>query len=403
MAIEIVNERQAMPMQSSFTKRCVVLHLIESFDQGGSERQALQLAGLLKRDAAYDVRIATIKSGGMLQEIAASLGFVDTPNYPLSSFYDTTFIKSGKRLAEDMRSSGVDIIQTHDFYTNILGMFAARMAKVPVRIASRRDMGDVRSPAQNWLERRAYRLANCTVANCDAIRNKLIAEGMSGEKVVTIRNSIDLQRVKVTTGLSRTDALRQLNLDVAEGAKLVTMVANFRLKAKDHPTLIQAARIVRERVPSVVFVLAGEGPLRVKMEALSRELGIEATVRFLGRCDRLAELLFVSDVCVLSSTSEGLPNVVLEYMAAAKPVVATDVGGVGEAVADGETGYLVKAGDVANMAGRIVELLLDRDKACEMGWTGRRKVEEQFLPQVQLDSVRQLYARLRQGCTSLRT
>ena len=122
---------------------------------------------------------------------------------------------------------------------------------------------------------------------------------------------------------------------------------------KDHPTFLRAAKRVHEAVPEAAFVLAGEGRLTDSLRALAAELGLARDAFFIGRCSRIAELLAVSDVCVLSSKAEGFSNSILEYMAAARPVVVTNVGGAREAVAEGETGYLVEAGDDETMAARI--------------------------------------------------
>ena len=105
---------------------------------------------------------------------------------------------------------------------------------------------------------------------------------------------------------------------------------------------------------------------------------MERDVFFIGRCEKVAELLSVSDVCALSSTAEGFSNAILEYMAAARPVVVTDVGGAREAVIEGETGYIVPAGDDQQMAERMIELLRDPKRARAMGERGKSIVEEKF-------------------------
>ncbi len=116
---------------------------------------------------------------------------------------------------------------------------------------------------------------------------------------------------------------------------------------------------------------------------------------FIGRCNRVADLLAVSEVCVLSSKGvEGFSNSILEYMAASKPVVATDVGGAREAVVDGKTGYIVKPEDHETMAARLISLLREPEKARLMGEEGRRRVQAQFSCEAQLKKVEALYARL---------
>jgi glycosyltransferase involved in cell wall biosynthesis len=131
-----------------------------------------------------------------------------------------------------------------------------------------------------------------------------------------------------------------------------------------------------------------------KTQALAKELGISADVYFTGRCERVADLLAVSDVCVLSSKAEGFSNSILEYMAASRPVVATDVGGAREAIIDGRTGFIVSPGDGTAMAVRLIELLQDPAKAREMGEQGRRIALENFSIDAQVSATEEIYDRL---------
>ena len=130
------------------------------------------------------------------------------------------------------------------------------------------------------------------------------------------------------------------------------------------------------------------------LQALAAQLGLERDVFFLGRCEKVAELLAVSDVCVLSSKAEGFSNAILEYMAAARPVVVTDVGGAREAVAEGETGFLVPSGDDQKMATRIIELLNDPQRARAMGQRGKSIVAARFSADRHLQNTLELYDEL---------
>ena len=114
---------------------------------------------------------------------------------------------------------------------------------------------------------------------------------------------------------------------------------------------------------------------------------------FTGRCASVPDLLAASDICVLSSQAEGFSNSILEYMAAGRAVVATDVGGASEAIVEGQTGYLVKSGDDRTMAERIISLLKDPDKRRAMGAGGRRLVEQRFSCETRLANTVTLYKR----------
>lgn len=370
------------------------LQLIGSFHQGGSERQAVQLTRLLHEQGHYRVRVASLDGTGLLREEVERLGLGEVPSYPLKSFYDLQMVTQLRRFARFLKEQEIAVVQTHDFYSNVFGMAAAALAGVPVRIAARRETGGVRSAAQKLVERGAYRLAHAVVANCEAVRQQVIAEGTRAEKAVTIYNGLEMERVTLGPDFRRDEALAFFGLPRDGARRFVTIVANLRLPVKDHPTFLRAARRVREVLPEAAFVIAGEGELTEPMRAFAAGLGLAEHAFFIGRCADVARLLAVSDVCVLSSRAEGFSNSILEYMAAARPVVATDVGGAREAVIEGETGYIVPPGDDRAMAERVIALLREPQRARAMGERGRRLVEEKFSCAAQLERTEKLYDRL---------
>ncbi|MBA3710902.1 MAG: glycosyltransferase [Pyrinomonadaceae bacterium] len=372
-----------------------ILQLIDSFNQGGTERQTVQLTRLLHGGGRYRVHVACLSGQGPLRAEVERLGLGDIPEFPLTSFYNRNTASQLRRLAAFMRERQIDLVHAHDFYTNIFGMTAAALARIPARIASRRESDGIRSPAKRWVERRAYGLAHAVVANAEAIRQQLIKEGLPPAKVVTVYNGMDTTRVAPQPDLNRAATLAALSLPVAMGRRFVTIVANMRHPMKDQATFLRAARRVREEVPGAAFVLAGEGEQVPSLRSLAAQLGLEPDTFFIGRCARVSDLLAISDVCVLSSKGvEGFSNSIVEYMAAARPVVATDIGGAREAVIDGETGYVVTPEDDETMAARIVSLLRDPELARRMGARGLLDVKEKFSCEAQLERIENLYERL---------
>lgn len=369
-----------------------VLQLIDSFNQGGSERQALQLTRLLYESGRYNVHLACLNPGGSLRSTIDDLDLGEIPSFPLTSFYDRNAVTQLRRFSRWLKSARIDILHTHDFYTNVFGMSGGRLARLPVRIASMRETSGMRSAAQAHVQRFLYSLSHHIVANSNAVREKLIADGTSAEKVTVVYNGLDLRRLD--TNVSRQDALAMLGVPADRPRRFISIVANMRHEVKDYPMFLQAARQVKEAVPDAAFLLAGEGELSDSLRALARELGLEDSTFFLGRCENVAELLSISEACVLSSKAEGFSNSILEYMAAARPVVVTDVGGAREVVVEGETGYLVSSGDDASMAARLIALLRDPENARLMGGRGRRVVEEKFSCEAQLARTEELYDRL---------
>ena len=374
-----------------------VLQLIETFNQGGTERQAVQLTRLLHESNRFEVSVACLgKHGPLLCEVER-LNLGQLPEYPLNSLYNRNAANQARRFARYLRERKIDLVHAHDFYTNIFGMSAAALARVPARIASRRETEGLRSGAQRWVERRAYNLAHAVVANAEAVRQQVIREGVPAAKIVTVYNGLDVARLTPPVELRREEALDLFGLP-REARRYVTIVANMRHTIKDQQTFLRAARRVRDAVPEAAFVLAGEGEQVEPLRAVARELRIERDAFFIGRCARVAELLALSDVCVLSSKGiEGFSNAIIEYMACARPVVATDVGGAREQVMDGETGYIVQPGDDEAMAKHIISLLRDPERAREMGLRGRRIVQEKFSCEAQLERTEKLYEQLLSG------
>jgi L-malate glycosyltransferase len=371
-----------------------VLQLIPTFDQGGSERQAVQLARLLKESGRCRVRVACLRRGGVLQAEVERLGLGEIEEFPLTSFYDRNFARQLRRFNAYLRAQEFDVVHAHDFYTNVFGVAGARLARVRARVASKRETGGMRTAAQRLVERQVFRLASAVLVNSDAVGRRLKDEGVRASKIVTVYNGLDLRRVAVPAGWSRDGALAALGLPREGARRFVTVVANLRHEVKDIPTFLRAAARVRAEVEDAAFVVAGEGPLAELLRALADELGIGESVFFTGRCARVADLLAASDVCVLSSKAEGFSNSILEYMAAARPVVATDVGGAREAVSEGETGHLVAPGDDEALAARVVSLLRDPARARALGEAGRRAVEQKFSCAAQLENTFRLYERL---------
>jgi glycosyltransferase involved in cell wall biosynthesis len=372
-----------------------VLLFIDSFNQGGTERQVVQLARLLRESGRYNVHMACLKSEGVLREEASRNGFHEIPEFRLKSFKELNAVKQARSFARLLKEREIVLVETHDFYTNIFGMAGAALARVPVRIASRRETDGVRTTAQKWAERRAFNLAHAIIANADAVRSQLMRDGVDGEKIVTVYNGMDTARVAPRPDLNREEVLARLGLPVTERRRFVSIVANMRHEMKDQATFLRAARLVRAEIPEAAFVLAGEGELLESRRALAIELGLERDAFFIGRCANVSELLAVSEVCVLSSKGvEGFSNSIVEYMAAARPVVATDIGGAAEQVIEGETGYIVRPEDFETMAARIIELLKDPQRASEMGERGLVRVRREFSCEAQLERTEALYERL---------
>jgi glycosyltransferase involved in cell wall biosynthesis len=370
----------------------VVVQLIGSFDQGGSERQAIQLAGLLRQEGNYDIRLVCLSASGPLRDEARRAGFDDIPAFPLTSFYNLDALVQWGRFARYLRRQRARIVQTHDFYTNVFGIVGAALAGVPVRIAARREIAGTRTPAQIKVERAVFRAAHAIVANAGAVGDQLVRDGVGESRIVTIHNGLDPDRFALPPGFDALHTRRRFGLPPQ--GPLISLVANMNFELKDQDTFLRAAKLVSQDFPDAAFALAGAGGREPVLRQLAADLGLSHSTFFLGACHDVPGLLSVSTIGVLSSRAEGFSNAILEYMAASLPVVATTVGGAAEAVIEGETGLLVPARDPAAMAHSLLALLRDPERARRMGQLARRRVEAEFSCRAQLDKTLALYGRL---------
>jgi glycosyltransferase involved in cell wall biosynthesis len=331
-----------------------VAHVLDSLELGGTETQTVALArGLAAR--GVENRFVHYRLGP-LRDLLDVPG-ITVDRLDIEGFLTPGFPRLVRRLARDLRAWRADVVQTAGFYTNLPGVLAGRLARVPVIVASRRGLGSHLTPAQRRIDRLARRLAHRTVVNSEALRVRLMAE--EGSRAVTVITNCVIERGPV----------------VPIEDPVVGMVANFRAP-KDHRTFLRAATIVAEKVPTAEFHLVGAGPEEDEIRAFVDELGLGARVRFLGQLDPDAVWTALGRfaVSVLSTLSEGMPNAVLEAMLAARPVVATAVGGVGEVIQHGVTGYLVPPRDASALATPITQLLKEPGLAASMGEAGRRHV-----------------------------
>ena len=374
---------------NSFVKKNV-LQLIGSFHQGGSERQAVQLTQLLHSNKSVNIFAATLNKEGVLLSEIEKLDLAEIPEFKLTSFFNANFLKQVKNCTRFLRENKIEIIHTHDFYTNVFGITAARLAGVKLKIASKRETGGMRSRAQRIIENGIFKTSDKIVANSEAVKNYLIAEGINKNKINVIFNGLDFERLKPQT-TDRAKICAELNLPTDKKIKFITLVANLRHTVKNQPLFLRAAAKVLDKFPDAHFVLAGEGELKSDLEILAKELKVNNNVHFIGRCTKIPELLSVSSVGVLTSFNEGFSNSILEYMAAGKPVVATNVGGASEVIMENETGFLIESDDDEMLSNRLIELLEDEEKAARFGAKGCEIVKEKFSIEHQIKKTLELY------------
>lgn len=223
------------------------------------------------------------------------------------------------------------------------------------------------------VQRLAWKSVSQVLSVSSRLADRLAREvGFPRDRIRTIRNGVDGRRFEAISRAAAREAIGVKPTDLLIGTvgRLVAV--------KDHETLLEALAVLARKVNRLQAVVVGDGPLLDLLARRRSELGLDGVVRFLRHRDDVEKVLGALDIFVLSSVSEGLPNTILEAMAAGLPVVATDVGGVGEMVVHGETGLLVPPGSPGRLSDALLGLVANPAARTRLGATARRRVQTQF-------------------------
>jgi glycosyltransferase involved in cell wall biosynthesis len=373
---------------SSQQKGTRVLMFIQSLDLGGSETQCVEMARQLKQEG-YRVTVGCLRADGPLRARLNDVG-LDCVEFPVrtSLLRPSAFLQMLKLVAF-LRKRQFEVVHTNDLYSNLFAVPAAWLARVPVVISSRRDLAQWwwYTPVRRKILRRVQELSTQILANSEAVRQDLlIKDGFRPEKIQVVYNGIDAGKYVQ----AKADRERLLP-SISSNNRLIISVANMHAGAKGHGDLIEAARTVKERFPEARFLLAGDGEMRPFFEDQVRALGLSEMFVFLGHRTDIPQLLSCCDIGVLASKSEGLPNAVLEYLAAGLAVVATAVGGVPEIIENEVHGLLVAPENPAELSKALLRLLEDPLLRANLGRAGQERVRIRFNFPGVLDTLRQVY------------
>lgn len=378
-----------------------LLKVVPTFMCGGTENQFMALGRSLDPNR-FALEFACLRRwGAFADEIAAR--HIPLLECNVTSFRSLSALRQQARLARYVTDRGIDIVHTYSFYGNLFAVPPARMAGVPVVIASIRDRAPYLTPMQKRAQRWACQFADCILVNAVAVKQWLIGEGYDAAKIVVIPNGVELSRFdRVDGGESPFRGL-----GIPHGAPVVLVVSRLN-PLKGLETFLQAAALVATEFPTVRFVIVGdtnpnERPYWSTLTSLTVRLGLTDRLTFAGLRRDVPQLLSAATISVMPSLNEALSNVVLESMAAGAPVVATRVGGTPEAIADGVNGLLVPPGDPAAMANAMAALLRDPSRARRLGDAARRSIDERFSMDRMVSATAQLYEALLDGQVQVST
>jgi len=352
-----------------------LVHLTASTFFGGPERQMLGLARAMP--AHVQTTFASFPEGGrcaaFLDEVRAH-GF---PAFPLAADFPRV-LSAIRALTTLLRETVADVLICHGYKAHILGRFAARRVEIPAVAVSRGWTGETRKvKLYEWLDRRHLRFMDRVVCVSDGQAAKVRKWcGVPPQRLTVIRNSARLAAFEARTPGARDKLLGFFPGDNA--VSQVVLAAGRFSPEKGFGVLVEAAVSICRENPHAGVVLFGEGVLRPELTQRIRELSLTDRFVMPGFRTDLDSLIGAADVVVLPSFTEGLPNVALEASAAGVPVVATAVGGTPEAVADGESGFLVPAGQPGMLATKVTELLRDFSLRAAFGSLGKQRMRDEF-------------------------
>lgn len=348
--------------------------MINTFETGGSERQFTVLAQNLT-PPQFQTHLGCVSRRGPLAH-----NFPDAVQFPLGgSLFGWQSLRTRLNLSRHLRQHEVQIAHAFDFYTNLTLIPAAKLAHIPVVIGSHRQLGDLMTPAQFRVQACAFRWCDAVVCNSQAAADRLIATGLSRNKIAVIGNALPAEAFAIAAAA----------LPKRLGVARVGMVARMNHRYKNHSGFLRIAAQIHRHMPDAEFVLVGDGPLRQELEREASSLGLGASAIFLGDRQDMPAVLASIDVAVNPSGSESLSNVILEAMAAGLPVVAYGVGGNGELLND-QRGALIPANNETAFADAALKLLADSALREELGRSARQFAQDTF----SLDRVRQRYMEL---------
>lgn len=346
--------------------------LVDTLDTGGTELNAIKIAEALDR-SRFDLRLAHFQPEGPLLARYHASG-IPTDRIAYARPGQKEYLSRGLAFARWCKRAAVDIVHTHDIYSNVFGVPWARVAAVPAVVASRRWYQNAYTARLRIANVFAAKLAHRVVVNAPSLSTAVTTEaGLPPDRVVYLPNAIEpgmFRAASTHDWLSFRDT-HAIPLDHL----VVGIVASLR-PVKNHSTLLEAFTVLLRKEPSVTLAIIGTGPLGPFLQDQAASLGIAEHVVFVGELPQYPNPHLYCDISVLSSESEGAPNSLLEAMAAGKPVVATCVGGVQDIVEAGKTALLVPPKDALALADALGRLVASADLRLGFGNAGRRRARD---------------------------
>lgn len=279
--------------------------------------------------------------------------------------------RQARTISGEAKRVGADIVHCHGYKAAIPGVIGARLAGKKSVITGHNLFPSNASRAAKLSLNFVARLTNTIIAVSPSLKDSMISAGVDGSKIDVIPNGVDLSLYRHAAKQSIRD-----EINPGSDARIVFCAARLT-EIKGVKYLIEAAALLSNRIPNMKVVIAGDGPDAAELKRLADEIAPES-VKFLGQRNDIPDLLAVADVVVIPSLAEGQSLVLVESMASAKPVVASRVGGMADAIRSGENGLLVPPADPKLLADAVVSVLESRDLSARLSESALKYAIENF-------------------------
>lgn len=365
-----------------------VCYIIGQLGKGGAERQLYELVRGINKERFNPIVICLSEGGYWSKEIKK----IGIEVIEIMRKRNWEFIRLFK-LFKLLKSIKPDIVHAFLFSANSYGRIASILAGVPIIIASERNLpeaGNDKIKLWIYIDKLLALFTDRIICNSYRAAESLVKHhAFNSKKVCVVHNGIS-----VADFINKND----LNSEEYSASKVVGTVGRL-YPQKNHILFLDMVKIISEKYKhkNLKFVIAGEGPLKKQLKKYSQDLGIESKVVFTGLINNIQDILHATDIFVLSSDWEGLPNAVMEAMASGLPCVVTDVGGNSELVVDGETGYVIPPNDPEAMAQKISYLLENDRLAIKMGVEGKKRMQEDFNMEKMIKTTEEIYEKMING------
>jgi glycosyltransferase involved in cell wall biosynthesis len=350
-----------------------VMHLVSTFEVKTDTKWLVRLLGRMDRQG-FEVVVGSLGGSGPIEEQLAGMG-IATFSLGVARAWDVRVVG---RLVGKIKEYSPDIIHTHLLRADLYGGLAGKVCGRKV-VSTVYAYGDYRRMHRRgrldwWLDRASTRFADRFIAVCEAIRDDLVGRvGIRPERVCVIQTGMDAVEVEEGAVMRRREGLQ-----IGEEEKVVLVPARLSYE-KGVDCFLRAVRDLVAQGVKARFLVTGSGPMEGELLRLSEELGISDQVRFLGFIDDVETVMRMSDVVVLPSYSEGLPNAALEAFSVRRPLVASRVGGLMDlGKIDPAAIEFFQPNNPADLADRIKQVLADFSLADRMAMAGRRIIEERL-------------------------